>query len=235
MSMWKRQEVQKVLRRSSLGLLLVALLLAKRRRQPSCRNRFGAYKTVAKGRGRHCRPPVWDEYGFQTAERAELSRQRAHRVSVSVWQLKDTTGALAAAQWLQPGVVQHGNYVIRDESRINLLADWSAVTEIETSQSGSGSESEPPAVPAGEGSREGSRSGTSWVPLRCAKFEPEYLADLAGFNKGAEAQLARYKTQHGEVPLLLLSYPTPQIAGDRFRAFEKRTDLKARRMVRWSR
>ena len=39
------------------------------------------------------------------------------KVNVSVWQMKDTTGALAALQWLQPGVVQHGNYVLRVEGR----------------------------------------------------------------------------------------------------------------------
>ena len=60
---------------------------------------------------------MWDEYGFQTAERADFGAGD-RKVNVSVWQMKDTTGALAALQWLQPGVVQHGNYVLRLEGQI---------------------------------------------------------------------------------------------------------------------
>ena len=57
---------------------------------------------------------MWDEYGFQTAERGDFATGD-RKVNISVWQMKDTTGALAAMQWLQPGVVQHGNYVLRVE------------------------------------------------------------------------------------------------------------------------
>ena len=70
-------------------------------------------------------------------------------------------------------------------------------------------------------------------PVSLAKFEPRVSADLAGFNKGAEAQLARYKTEAGEAKLLLLSYPTPQIAGERFREFAKRPEWKRGAMDRW--
>ena len=61
--------------------------------------------------------PVWDEYGFKTAERADFAAGD-RKVNVSVWQMKDTTGALAALQWLQPGVIQHGNYVLRVEGQL---------------------------------------------------------------------------------------------------------------------
>ena len=152
MSMWKREEVQKVLRCSSLILLLAALLLAEAASAAVLPEEFGGYKKVAKGVVDIADRQVWDEYGFQTAERADYGAAGA-RVSVSVWQLKDTTGALAAAQWLQPGVVQHGNYVIRTDG--NLPGGWPESPEIETSQCRPGSESKPPAVPAGQGSPQG--------------------------------------------------------------------------------
>jgi len=44
--------------------------------------------------------------------------------------------------------------------------------------------------------------------------------DWVGFAYGAEVQLARYRHAAGEATLLLISYPTPQIAAERMRAFE---------------
>jgi hypothetical protein len=48
------------------------------------------------------------------------------------------------------------------------------------------------------------------VALERADFAP--LADLAGFSSGAEAMLARYKAGAHEAVLLLIEYPTPQLA-----------------------
>src|SRR5260370_15094716 len=39
------------------------------------------------------------------------------------------------------------------------------------------------------------------------------LAEKAGFNEGAEAMLARYRAGKEDAVLLLLDYPTPQLAG----------------------
>ncbi|MGB8324126.1 MAG: DUF6599 family protein [Candidatus Acidiferrum sp.] len=38
------------------------------------------------------------------------------------------------------------------------------------------------------------------------------LADVAGFNSGAEAMFAKYKSGNDEAALLLIEYPTPQLA-----------------------
>src|SRR6202007_2957962 len=38
------------------------------------------------------------------------------------------------------------------------------------------------------------------------------LVDQAGFNSGAEAMFAKYKTGRDEATLLLIEYPTPQLA-----------------------
>ena len=84
----------------------------------SCRTRFGPYSRIPKVR--------WTSRtvlsGTSTASRrpsAPNYQAGDRKVSVSVWQLKDTTGALAALQWLQPGVIQHGNYVLRVEGQLN--------------------------------------------------------------------------------------------------------------------
>lgn len=58
-------------------------------------------------------------------------------------------------------------------------------------------------------------------PRALATALPLAKGDWAGFAYGAEAVTARYRTASGEVALLLLSYPTPQIAAERLRAFER--------------
>jgi len=220
MSMWKREEIQKMLWCSGLSLVLATVASAA-----VLPEQFGGYKKAAKGVVDIADRQVWDEYGFQTAERADYEAAGS-RVAVSVWQLKDTTGALAAAQWLQPGVVQHGNYVLRIDGDLpaeGLHQLKSKLPDVDRAAN--------PSLPQFLPAKDRLRASERYIlgPASLAKFEPRVSASLAGFNKGAEAQLARYKTQEGEAPLLLLSYPTPQIAGDRYRAFETRGDLKARR------
>ncbi len=52
---------------------------------------------------------------------------------------------------------------------------------------------------------------------------PEYAAitDSAGFNSGAEAMFARYRTSQDEAVLLLIEYPTPQLAGLHWKHLEQ--------------
>jgi hypothetical protein len=45
-------------------------------------------------------------------------------------------------------------------------------------------------------------------------------ANVVGFNRGAEVALGRYATSQGEATLIVLSYPTPQIATERLHAIE---------------
>jgi hypothetical protein len=52
---------------------------------------------------------------------------------------------------------------------------------------------------------------------------PEYavITDSAGFNSGAEAMFARYHTSRDEAVLLLIEYPTPQLAGLHWKHLEQ--------------
>jgi hypothetical protein len=52
---------------------------------------------------------------------------------------------------------------------------------------------------------------------------PEYavITDSAGFNSGAEAMFARYRNPRDEAVLLLIEYPTPQLAGLHWKHLEQ--------------
>ena len=49
---------------------------------------------------------------------------------------------------------------------------------------------------------------------------PNFRTDLIGFTQGAEAQVGKYSTEMGQATVLVVSYPTPQIARVRFGAME---------------
>jgi hypothetical protein len=49
---------------------------------------------------------------------------------------------------------------------------------------------------------------------------PPVSADLVDFNASAEVSLARYNTSSGDATLMLISYPTPQLAAEHLRRIE---------------
>lgn len=62
-------------------------------------------------------------------------------------------------------------------------------------------------------------------PAALARVFAPASGDWVGFAYGAEVQLARYRNSDGEATVLLISYPTPQIAAERLRAFERLFNL----------
>jgi len=57
-------------------------------------------------------------------------------------------------------------------------------------------------------------------PVALAAQAPPVSADLVDFNVSSEVSLARYNMSSGEATLMLISYPTPQIAAEHLRRIE---------------
>jgi hypothetical protein len=58
-------------------------------------------------------------------------------------------------------------------------------------------------------------------PLGLARISPfEELKDVVNFTGGAEATSARYRNGSGEMSLLIVEYPTPQLAADAYAKFQ---------------
>ena len=53
------------------------------------------------------------------------------------------------------------------------------------------------------------------------RLEKSFPASAVGFDLGAEAVLARYRTGARDLRLLLVSYPTPQLAAKMLRSFQQ--------------
>jgi hypothetical protein len=57
-------------------------------------------------------------------------------------------------------------------------------------------------------------------PAALAALAPPVSADLVDFGASSEVTLARYNTPSGEATLMLISYPTPQLAADHLRKID---------------
>jgi hypothetical protein len=57
-------------------------------------------------------------------------------------------------------------------------------------------------------------------PIALAAVESPISVDLVDFSASAEASLARYNTPSGEATLMLISYPTPQLAAEHLRRID---------------
>ncbi len=66
-------------------------------------------------------------------------------------------------------------------------------------------------------------------PVSLQRFEPRIAPSLAAFHLGAEAQLGQYQTPKGKLILAIFSYPTPNMARERFDEFQKIPGAVAKR------
>jgi hypothetical protein len=57
-------------------------------------------------------------------------------------------------------------------------------------------------------------------PAALAALAPPVSADLVDFNASSEASVGRYNTSSGEATLMLISYPTPQLAAEHLRRID---------------
>jgi hypothetical protein len=179
--------------------------------------------------------PVWNEFGLDAAERADYTAGD-RKVAVTAYRMKDPTGAFAAFQWQRPGnansaqtaaTVPGGKLVIHANYLLSISGDVTPAeqTELQGKLPGVLNSSLPP-LPRYLPVKGRVANSERYVlgPVSLARFEPRISPELASFERGAELQLARYRTRSGEIQFVIASYPTPQMAMERLRAFGSLTD-----------
>ena len=62
-------------------------------------------------------------------------------------------------------------------------------------------------------------------PIALAALAPPVSVDLIDFGSSAEVSLARYNTSSGQATLMLISYPTPQLAAEHLRRIDQAHQL----------
>lgn len=168
---------------------------------------------------------LWREYGL-----VHTGVAKQGKLTVTTYEMKDLTGALAAWEWLRsPHGVSCGlapfcsedvkrtvifdyNYVIVFEGAKPAKAQVEAALNALPNKRETSLPSILAFLP-----REGliPNSGRYVLgPASLNAFAPELASVQPGFNQGAEAQIAQYRIGKSEtpVPLALFDYPSPEMA-----------------------
>ena len=186
-------------------------------------------------------PAVLQEYGFTAAETANYTREDGRKLTIKAAHFKDASGAYGAFTFYrQPAMKteQIGTKAASANERIlffrsNVLVD--ANFDRLTGMSAAELRELAAALPVAKGSADNLPNLPQYLPKQNAVensaryvLGPQALTALGAplnaeqidFTHDPEILEQEYSLPSGSVTLLLLQYPTPQIAGDRLRALE---------------
>ncbi len=177
------------------------------------------------------------EYGFTDSESATYARGE-RRFEVRAARFRDASGAYGAFTFYrdpsmlsedigsQAGAADRHVLFYRGSVLVNVMLD--KVTVMSAAElrelaaalphSSAANTSSPPLLPAYLPRETLVANSARYVvgPVGLATVAAPLPASLVDFSVSPEVVLGRYRTQSGEATLLLISYPTPQIAVQRF-------------------
>jgi len=234
-----------------LALILVAPSLKAQALLPAHFGHWTASNTVQTAAPTAEAKIVFIESGLEGAESRSYSNGTA-TLTVITYRFHDSSGAYEAYTYLlQPmgtevgasaavatnnrGLTRVGNVVIvadrtpaLDPSDLDLLS-----REVDAKAD----KTPPPPIPSYLPARD-RIPGTERYALGPAAFRAALAAvdrqdytgitDEVGFNSGAEAMFARYRTPREDAALLLIEYPTPQLAGLHWKHLQQALPTSAR-------
>jgi hypothetical protein len=178
--------------------------------------------------------PVFQEYGYASGTLQQYTKN-GQTISVALYRMKDPSGAYGLYSYLRAPGMAHAE--ITDHSSVSanraLILDGTTVIEItgpsvDLLKFGADFKSlvDALAVPPADGPYpdlvkrlplHGFQEGTDRYvlgPVALKSLAPIADGDWAGFTDGAEAEVGQYRVAGGNraVTLIVLDYPTPQVA-----------------------
>ncbi len=186
-------------------------------------------------------PAVLNEYGFSEAETATYTRPDGRKLTVKAARFKDATGAYGAFTfYCDPAMKSEriGTKAASANERIlffrsNVLVDagFDRLTEMSAAElrelagtlpEAKSSAANLPGLPEYLPKQNAQENSAKYIlgPQALAGSKTPLTAELVGFNFDPEILTQNYSTADGPVTLMLVEYPTPQIAMQRLRAFE---------------
>jgi hypothetical protein len=214
--------------------------------------RAGEVKTVSNPeRADAAYPAVLNEYGFTKAESATFTRPDGRSMTVRAAQFKDATGAYGAFTFYRDPAMKSERIGTKAASanerilffRSNVLVDanFDRVTGMSAAElrelagmlpeiKGAGGNL--PSLPEYLPKQDAQENSAKYIlgSQALAASKSPLPPDLARFDLDPEILTQSYTTPDGPVTLMLVEYPTPQIATERLRAFQSAANpLPARR------
>jgi len=184
---------------------------------------------------------VLNEYGFVTAETATYTRPDGRKVTVKATQFKDATGGYGAFTFYRDAAMKSERIGTKAASanerilffRSNVLVDaaFDRVTGMSAAElrelAGMLPEAKSPSgnlpsLPEYLPKQNAQENSAKYIlgPQALAASKTPLPAELVNFDVEPEILTQSYSTADGPVTLMLVEYPTPQIATERLRAFQ---------------
>jgi len=186
-------------------------------------------------------PAVLNEYGFAEAETATYTRPDGRTLTIKAAQFKDATGAYGAFTFYRNAAMkseQIGTKAASANERIlffrsNVLVDaaFDRVTGMSAAElrelaamlpDAKGTAGNLPNLPEYLPKQGAVENSAKYIlgPQALTATKTPLSAELAGFASEPEILTQNYSTSDGPVTLMLLQYPTPQIAAERLRTMQ---------------
>jgi len=184
---------------------------------------------------------VLEEYGFREFQAATYTRDDGRKLTLKAARFADASGAFGAFTYYQtpPMLVEKiGDQAASLNERVlfyrgNILVDavferLSAMSAAELRELAAGLPLPPgetrslPVLHAYLPRPSSVKNSVRYVlgPVTLERVKSPISAELVDFSRGAEVVLGNYNASGGEATLMLISYPTPQIAADHLRKIE---------------
>jgi len=184
---------------------------------------------------------VLKEYGFTDLALSTYTRDDGRTLKIRAARFADASGAFGAYTfYLQPEMTkeQIGDQGASLGQRVlfyrgDVLVD--VLFSKETAMSGAELRELAGALPRPSGNAANLPSFIEFMPRRgyvqntqkyvlgpmsLAAQAPPVSADLVGFNESSEVSMGHYDTSSGQATLMLISYPTPQLAAEHLRRID---------------
>jgi hypothetical protein len=187
---------------------------------------------------------LWDEYGLRDYESGTYENSGA-KMTATAYELQDSTGAMAAFDWLRPAtakVSRAADYAAETSNRLmlvrgNFLLDFEGykptAAEIDAlAGTLSHVDGTPfPTLPGYLPTQDLIPNSERYIsgPLGLARFANLVPPSVAAFRYGSEAITGVFHSPKGNITLSVFNYPTPQIAMDRLKDFQNIPGAMAKR------
>lgn len=194
--------------------------------------------------------PALIEYGAKSAEKKTYIRDRSPRQAILVteYSFQDASGAYGAYSFLRTPDMAPAKYsehssksrsrvlvlvgsILLDVSGDELTSEPAVIKKLVTPLESQAQEAVYPSLPMRLPTTDLIQRTDHYFlgPIALAQFWPEASAkgDWVGFSSGAEAETAKYRLGGREATLLVVDYPTPQIAATRLEKMRQQSEINA--------
>jgi Family of unknown function (DUF6599) len=185
--------------------------------------------------------PVLKEYGFQRLEKAAYTRDDGRNLAIKAAVFADTSGAYGAftfycsaemaKETVGGGAAFLNNRVLFYQGNVLVDAVFDKMSVMSASQlrelagllpQSGGNKGTPPSLPAYLPKKALETNTTKYIlgPVALDRVGSPLPGSLVDFKSGAEVVIGRYTVTAGDATLMLIEYPTPQIAAERQRQID---------------